>query len=149
MVTFEQVSKALSDLDIKRVENRIGVTLPQSLKAHYLKHNGGVPVPNSFWKDGEWYSVQQFLPMITDNRNSGFEQTYEALVEGTPEFPRGYIPFAVDDAGDYFLYSVRPDTFGEISINQSDYVNDANRFVIFLCSSLETFVSSLAMPESK
>lgn len=43
MVVFEKSAPPLSELEIKRIERRLGVHLPQDLKEHYLRHNGGRP----------------------------------------------------------------------------------------------------------
>jgi SMI1 / KNR4 family (SUKH-1) len=61
------------------------------------------------------------------------------MLVGTPEFPREYIPFAYDESGDYFLFSVRPDSFGKIMFN----FGDDDRFVLFLAPTLREFISSL------
>ena len=73
MVVFERTGPPLSELDIKRVERRLGITLPQDLKEHYLLHNGGRPRPRFFLKDGEPYGVHEFLTMNTDDENLSFE----------------------------------------------------------------------------
>jgi cell wall assembly regulator SMI1 len=148
MVVFEETAPPLSELDIARVEHRLGIHLPQDLKAHYLVHNGGRPRPGFFHKDGDAYGVGEFLTMNTDNpdnRASSFEWVYILLVHKTPEFPRGYIPFADDDGGgDLFLYSVRPDSFGNIMFYQHEYYGDDDRYVVFLAPSLREFINSLA-----
>jgi cell wall assembly regulator SMI1 len=147
MVVFEETARPLSELDIKRVEHRLGIHLPQDLKEHYLLHNGGRPRPGFFHKDGEAYGVGEFLAMNAGNpgnKASSFEWTYVLLVDQTPEFPRGYIPFADDDTGgDLFLYSVKPDTFGNIMFYQHDCYED-DRHVLFLAPSLKEFMNSLA-----
>ena len=48
MVVFEDTAPPLSELDIERVERRLGVRLPQDLREHYLLHNGGTPRPEFF-----------------------------------------------------------------------------------------------------
>ena len=90
MVLFEETDSPLSELDIKRVERRLGIHLPQDLKEHYLLYNGGRPCPRFFVKDGEPYGVHYFLSMNTGETNSSFEHAYVMLVDRTPEFPRGY-----------------------------------------------------------
>lgn len=110
MVVFERTDPPLSELDIERVERRLGVRLPQDLKEHYLLHNGGRPRPRFFVKDGEAYDVVSFYSMNTGD----FEETYVMLVDQTPEFPRGFIPFASSSCGDMFIYSVKPESFGNI-----------------------------------
>ena len=143
MVVFEKTASPLSVADIMRVERRLGVHLPQDLKEHYLLHNGGQPRPRFFLKDGEAYGVEEFLSMNTGVRGSSFERTYIILVVQTPEFPRGYIPFADDESGDHFMYSVKPDSFGNIMFNQHEYYGDDDRYVVFLASTLREFINSL------
>ena len=143
MVVFERTAPPLSGLDIKRVEHLLGIRLPQDLKEHYLRHNGGRPRPQFFVKDGEAYDVEQFLPMNTRSEGLTFENSYVVLVDQTPEFPRGYIPFACDSAGDYFMYSVTPKSFGNIMFNSRADYGDDDRFTFFLASTLREFINSL------
>ena len=142
MVIFEKTASPLSEVDIKRVERRLGIHLPKDLKEHYLLHNGGQPRPRSFVKDGEAYDVGHFLAMSTGERGLSFEDAYVMLVDQTPEFPRGYIPFAIDDGGNLFLYSLKPDSFGNIMFNQHEYYGDDDRFVVFLAPTLREFINS-------
>lgn len=148
MVVFERTASPLSELDIKRVENHLGIRLPRDLKEHYLLHNGGRPRPQFFVKDGEAYDVDCFFPMNTGAKGLSFERTYVMMVDQTPEFPRGYIPFADDSAGDMFLYSVRPDSFGNIMFNSHEDHEDADRYIVFLAPTLQQFIDSLTeLPE--
>lgn len=148
MVTFERTDPPLSELDIKRVEKRLGIRLPQDLKEHYLLHNGGRPRPRFFVKDGEAYDVHQFLSMNTDDENSSFEGSYVMLVDQTPEFPRGCIPFAYDQGGDLFMYSVNPESFGNIMFMSHEDYEDDDRYVVFLAPTLKEFINSLTeLPE--
>lgn len=143
MVVFENTASPLSELDIKRVEHFLGIRLPQDLKEHYLLYNGGTPCPEFFIKDGEAYDVKKFLPMNTRGEGLTFERSYVVLVDQTPEFPRGYIPFACDSAGDYFMYSVTPKSFGNIMFNSRAGYGDDDRFTFFLASTLREFIDSL------
>jgi hypothetical protein len=146
VVTFHQTRQQLSPSDIQQVEQKIGISLPDDLQEHFLLHNGGQPNPRYFSIGDDWIGVQQFLPMNTADRNSGFEQTYEDLVLSTSEFPTGYIPFAIDDGGDYFLYCMKEDQFGKIFFNQSEFYDDPNRVLIFLSDSLSAFIGRLSNP---
>lgn len=143
MVKFEDTERPLSEGDLNDVERSIGLKLPIDLRKHYISHNGGEPVPRFFPCDGDLYGVHTFLPMKTGNRNIGFEETYRDLVLSNPYFPKGYIPFAADETGDYFLYSIRPRHFGEIAFIQWDYFGDESRFVVKLSDSLSKFIESL------
>lgn len=148
MVVFERTASPLSELDIKRVENQLGVRLPQDLREHYLLHNGGTPRPQFFPKDGDAYDVRCFHSMNTGARGSSFERTYVMMVDQTPEFPRGYIPFAHDSGGDMFLYSVRPESFGNIMFMSHEDYEDEDRYIVFLAPTLKEFIDSLTeLPE--
>lgn len=133
----------LTTADIEEVERRIGAVLPADLRDFYLRHNGGHLVPPCFVDDDGVLEVQLVLYMKSGNASSGFEETYEGLVLNTPEFPRGFIPFAVDQGGDYFLFSIRKEDYGSISFNQSEYYDDPERFVIFLAPSLKAFLDGM------
>jgi cell wall assembly regulator SMI1 len=144
MVVFERTAPPLSELDIERVERRLGVRLPQDLREHYLLHNGGRPRPRFFVKDGEAYDVVCFHSMNTGDKGSSFERIYEILVDQSPEFPRGYIPFANSSCGDLFIYSVNPESFGNIMFYQHEYFGDDDRYVVFLAPTFREFIDSLS-----
>lgn len=148
MVVFEKTASPLSELDIKRIENRLRIRLPQDLKEHYLLHNGGTPRPRFFVKDDEAYDVDCFFPMNTSGNGVSFEQTYVMMVYQTPQFPRGYIPFADTTGAGFFMYSVNPESFGSIMFNQPEYYGDDERYVLFLAPTLKEFLESLTeLPE--
>ncbi len=82
--------------------------------------------------------------MNTGAKASSFEWTYGILVDQTPEFPRGYIPFADSSGSDMFIYSVRPESFGNIMFYQHEYFEDDDRYVVFLAPTLREFMNSLS-----
>lgn len=133
----------LGDTGIRRVERRLGIALPEDLAAFYRAHNGGHLHPDLFVAGEDVFGVQIVLPMLSGNPNIGFEETYEALVRDTPEFPRGMIPFAAEEGGDYFVYSVRAADRGAILFNQSEYVDDPERFLVPLAPTLAAFLDGL------
>jgi cell wall assembly regulator SMI1 len=143
MVKFEETERPLTEKDLDDVEKYIGTKLPIDLRNHYLAHNGGHPTPSFFQGDDDLYDIYFFLPMKTGNKNIGFEEKYRDLALANPYFPKGYIPFATDEFGDYFLYDIRPGHFGEIAFNQSDYFGDERRFVVKLSDSFAKFIESL------
>lgn len=141
---FILTSSPVTTADLAALEQRLAIVLPEDLKAHYLRHNGGRPGPADFEKDGEWYGIHQMMPMVHGGRNIDFEASYRSLVLDNPLFPSGVIPFAYDEGGDYFVYSVRPDSYGQILFVQSDYFEEPERYVIFLSPSLTAFFDALA-----
>jgi hypothetical protein len=144
MVTFSKTRQPPTQADLASVERRLGVILPADLKDHYLGHNGGRPAPRFIEKNGEWYGVHYFLPMANGDAEDSFEASYGDLVLDNPLFPGGVIPFAVDEGGDYFVYSARLESYGNILFVQSDYFEEPDRYVVFLSPSLEAFLGALA-----
>lgn len=144
MVAFSRTRPPLTQADLASVERRLGVILPADLKDHYLRHNGGRPAPRFFEKNDEWYGVHYFLPMANGDAGDSFEASYSSLVLDNPLFPAGVIPFAVDEGGDYFVYSVRPESYGHILFVQSDYFEEPDRYLVFLSPNLASFLDALA-----
>ncbi|MGC5808096.1 SMI1/KNR4 family protein [Ralstonia pseudosolanacearum] len=131
------------DLDV--LESRFGFSFPDDLREFYLRGNGGRPMPNLFPKEGEYFSVHEFLPIKHGMRGALFEDTYADLISEGGFFPKMAIPFAIDAGGDYFYYSLEPGKFGEICFYQSDYVNDPSRAIVHLAPSLREFLDGLVV----
>ena len=146
MVEYLRSLPPLTDRDLDDVETRLGMKLPRSLRQFYRERDGGKPVPGYFRKGDNYYQAKFILSMNTDKSGLSFVDTYKVLVEQTPEFPRGFLPFAVDDGGDYALYSVRDSDPGTIHFLQQDYHGD-DRYVIYLAPSLDAFLGALTDPE--
>ena len=137
----------IGNAEIKEVEARFGFTFPDDLREHYLRANGGRPVPNLFPKDDEYFAVNEFLPIKHGMRGALFEDTYSSLVQNNRLFPKNLIPIAVDAGGDFFCYSLLPGKLGAICFWQSDYYDDESRALVYLADSLEGFLSSLVSDE--
>lgn len=118
----------------------LGFPLPEELREHYLRFNGGQPVPNLFPKDGELYEVHDFYPV---RYGHSLEEAYRNVVIGNKWFPSHLIPIACDPGGDLFCYSVKPSELGAIYLHQSDYYDDPERAVVFLAKDLATFLAAL------
>lgn len=135
--------QSLTIEDIARLEQRLGLVLPGDLRELYLRANGGVPQPDSFEKDDEFYTVQCILPIV--GPDDGLEFAYTTLL-ANEVLPPNLIPFADDPNGDSFVYSIAPDSFGEIRFLQMDYYDDPERFVVKLAPSLKVFLDALVTP---
>jgi cell wall assembly regulator SMI1 len=134
---------SVSDADISRVEMALAFSFPEDLKKHYLRANGGRPVPNLLPKGDEHFAVHEFLPILHGIVGARFEDTYRDLVLDSKFFPKNLVPFAIDAGGDYFCYSLEPRTFGQIFFYHSDYYDDLSRAVVFLSLDFGTFLNSL------
>lgn len=50
--TMRDSAAPITDLDIKRLERKIKLNLPEAYKAFLMKHNGGRPTPKFFPIEG-------------------------------------------------------------------------------------------------
>ncbi|GGZ15417.1 SMI1/KNR4 family protein [Novosphingobium colocasiae] len=141
MISFENTSLAISEADIENFRKITGLEIPDDLKNHFLKYNGGRPIPSCFENDFDKFCIRSFLVIAHGDENCGLENTYLDL-RSNDFFSSGYLPFAMDEGGDYFLYSMRDD-FGSIYFNQSEYYGDPDRFMIKLSDNFEKFLNSL------
>lgn len=133
----------ITEMDLAEIENRLGLVLPEDLRQHYLRFNGGHPLQNLFPKAGEYFSISEFLPIKYGTRGARLEDAYVDIVQGNDQFPSDLIPIANDAGGDFFCYCLAPDNLGAISFYQSDYYDDPSRAVVHLAKDLKGFLNSL------
>jgi cell wall assembly regulator SMI1 len=147
MVTFQEACAALTSDDLDDVERIIGIKLPFDLRAHYLTHNGGRPIPGFYFFEGEFYGVHEFLAMKANEkcsyRHSEFERAYFNLSIGNLLLPNECIPFAIDEGGDVYVYNLSDKKYGTISIVQHEFYEDKDRYVINIAPSLKAFLDGL------
>ncbi|WP_161556557.1 SMI1/KNR4 family protein [Burkholderia pyrrocinia] len=106
---FFDCEKEIDPYDLETVELKIGARLPEELKRHYLKFNGGHP-KRRYWNDPQMkfdaLEVAGFRPIRYckadhDNPRSLLDGGYLSLLERAV-IPRGLLPFARDIAGNFF-----------------------------------------------
>lgn len=139
-MNFVGADEPVSERELQHLEERIGLEIPQELRQHYLHLNGGTPVPNAFIIDEDYFKIQQFL-RIDDTDDGGVEATFIHFLT-SDALPKGYIPFAVDSAGDYFLCAAS-ENVGAVYFYQSDYYDDPSRALVFLAPSFSDFMAQL------
>jgi hypothetical protein len=93
----------LSSHDIVGVENETGVKLPESLRRHYLRWNGGEPEPYVFENQCLDTVVSEFFPLMSHSERDTAVSVYRRLILEKALAPRTFFPFAVDGGGDYFF----------------------------------------------
>lgn len=89
--------------EIKLIEAKLSLSLPQELKEQYLCSNGGSPDPYVYEDDNVDTVVASFLPILSSKGKRTAIDTYEHLVHSQRIVPQHYFPFAVDGGGDYFF----------------------------------------------
>jgi hypothetical protein len=144
---FNEQGSKITDLDIKKIEKRIGKEIPKELASHYLNSNGGIPI-NCYWPqgDGIYLWIQQFLSMkesIGEGRT--LEDTY-LLGQERKFLPKSLLPFAVDYGGNYFciddnshIYFYALDAWEQ----NLSYKQNHERISNYLCQSLSDFLTAL------
>jgi len=111
---FFECAQKLELSDLLEVESRLGISLPDDFKDHYLEYNGGVP-QRSCWEymEGEYYEIADFKPIKYSSSDEESLSIYDT-VEGTYTkyledklIDKDYLPFANDWGGNYFCINLK------------------------------------------
>jgi cell wall assembly regulator SMI1 len=130
----------LSQRDIAKAEQAIGLTLPPAVKKFYAKWNGGSPEPYMY-QDGTIDTVvAELLPLKSSTARGEAGQTYRRLVLEKQIVPKHFFPFAVDGGGDYFFVDCTDPAAGSIYFFRSDYwFDDREKCLVKLPVSFDEF----------
>ena len=143
------VEKALTEDDLKLFEKNFDVIIPQSIKNHYLKYNGGYPENTVFYSadDDREYVINYFFS-IGGYGGKKIEKTL-TLLRDENVFPNWLIPFADDIGGDIFAYSLRNGEEGSIYYysHEFDYGENPEEHVTKLADNIEAFLEVLLSEE--
>jgi hypothetical protein len=130
------------DADFPAIESRLGIRFPADLREHYLAANGGRPIQNVFYAQGDGYHVHAFTPLRYGKRLETVEDVFELMREDE-RLPQEAIAFAIDAGGDWYCYSIAPETYGRIFCWRSDYFEDPEQAVHWLADTLGQFLTGL------
>jgi len=148
MPEFRDTGPQISPDDIAAVETRIQRRLPADLRAHYLRYNGGVPVPACF-EDGHGgeHQVHEFRPMLRrlHPNSPTFEETYEALVLKKRLIPENLVPFATNGGNDFYCMDARTQEIYFFAMDNCANPDEAKRLV---AGSLTQFLEAM-IPEDE
>ncbi len=134
---------AVTAADVDAVERRIGRTLPDALRAHYLDANGGKPEHSScFYGENFELVVHNFLSMRPGGKGD-FEDSFMQAKVDAPFLPPDLIPFAIDPGGDFFCISDAPPRAGQIFFFYSEEADDPEAATVRLAPSLPEFIENL------
>lgn len=137
--------------DLERIEQKFKVKIPAAVKEHYLAYNGGYPEKPVFTdKSGNIYIVGWFIPVCGGTKRS-VESTLRLLREDEAIIPDWLIPFADEDGGNLFCFSVREKDYGVIYYydHEFEYGENPEEHVTYLAESITTFINSLAEEEDE
>ena len=105
----------LSELDIQDVENKISYLLPNDYKLFIMKFNGGVPKKSNI----DFCENKLLIPGDDIKRFYGFgvkptnDFLHKMEVMGD-EIPEGFVYIAYTHSSNFFLLSLRDDSFGSV-----------------------------------
>ena len=125
---------AITEEDIREVEERFGITFPQVLRKFYLEHNGDIIKSCIFTLDGNEYMVQDLHYIKVKNRAS-VDLIFPWQIEDGYISPC-FVPFAYDPGGESYYWST--DDGKVYFINTEEIEN-----IIFVCDSIEEFFKML------
>ena len=145
-VTTSGSKQGLSANDLDEIQEQLNFRFPESMRQFYLSHNGGVPHPNCFQLDDDYWQVNEFLPIKFGRKGSLFEDTYNRLVtEGQDFFPRDLVPFAVDPGGDVFCFRISSGDVGAIYCWVAENHATPETATVRLAESFESFLEQLVI----
>ena len=131
--------------DLDRIEQKYHVKIPSEIREHCLAYNGGYPENPVFTdKNGNEYSVDLFIP-VRDGKKRPMEKTLELLRADDDVIPDWLIPFAEEDWGNLFCFSVRESDFGAIYYydHEFEYGEDPEEHITWLAESITAFINAL------
>lgn len=130
------VDKKVEKGELEELEELLGERLPQEIKEHYIKYNGGYPKFSKHTDiEGEEYEVNYFL---TVKGYRGISSVKELLRD---VIPTRLIPFADEEGGDLFCISVRGEDIGEIYYYNHE--DDGEESVTKISNSFKEFFNNL------
>lgn len=145
--TFRNVSRQLTEQDIRAFEEERGISLPLSYRAILLSVNGGYPKNEGYYYgDGKSFMLQRLYP-LTDEVESYFN--LRSKNHPTCDAPKGFLIIGASSFGDSVCLGVDPPYAGKViyldheerdpdEIEENDWLG-----VYVLADSFELFMSSL------
>ncbi|KVR80880.1 hypothetical protein WK24_29120 [Burkholderia vietnamiensis] len=134
-VQYEDTEQAVSDNDLRELEQVVQVSLPEAFKQHYLAHNGGYPVDVEEVVGRDYvFPFYGFFPLKYGALR--IETVRKDLAE---DFGiSNAIPFAYDQGSNIFYISTAPSDFGAVLQVTAD---TKDRF--FVCETFDQFLDGL------
>lgn len=134
MNRFSDVGETVSAGDIQAVEERVGFRLPDELRQHYLRVNGGRPERSYFLRDDHDFELQRFMTLAE------LAKRVEDLVQTRHLIPDNLVPFAWGSGGDYYCVD-RADQ--SIVFYAMDYCLEPEKATTKATTSLATFIDGM------
>lgn len=113
--TIKGAGIQISDLDILRLERKLGVRLPIEYKQFLMRNNGGRPVPKRFSiEESKSSEVDQTLDFFSiDDPIESCRRDWNHRVF-SKRMPNGFFPIACEDGGNIICLSLSSNGFGSV-----------------------------------
>jgi hypothetical protein len=144
---FVNTAKSINDNDIIEFQKKLGIILPDEIKKHYLKYNGGFPVNERFYmKDYDTYtSINGFMPIKYHYDNIDdwtMEEVYLHFNKTKGILPDNLLAFASDYGGSKFCVNLENQKIFLVYMDLGNPME--NPFAIRkICSSFDKFINNL------
>lgn len=118
---MNDTGRELTQQDILSLEKNLGASLPDDFVNFLTKHNGGEPEQSYISFDGESINVKGDEISFFYGIDTGSEDILKSFTILKTRNPEGLVPIADTAAGNFFLISIRDDSFGHVFYRDHEY----------------------------
>lgn len=128
----------ITEEDIKYIENKYKFIMPEDIRKHYLKYNGGYPEKSMYTSNnGDEFIIDWFIPVKREDGKNDLDSVLRILrLDNT--IPDWLIPFADEAGGDLYCYSLKKNELGAIYYWSHEFEN-----AVYITKSLEEFLNNM------
>lgn len=150
-INIQDSEKALTEVDLVRLEEQIQHRIPDAYRVFLLNHNGGYPEPSDFKIDSDTEESTQISSVDWFLGIGGQESTELKYCIETYKgrLPKSLFPVARDPGGSLICISTKKDDLGKVyfweheeEVEDSEEPNESNLYLI--ADSFEAFLNSLS-----
>ncbi len=99
---LQNPESSLTDAEMAKIEQALGLKFPQPVRLTYLSSNGGCPEHYIFENDDIDTVVAKFLPLKSTSKGTAIDSYRQLVLKQALVSPQ-FFPFAIDAGGDYFF----------------------------------------------
>lgn len=137
---IESPHATITDAALEELHAKTGLQLPADLQEFYTKSMNSISNAAAYCVNDACYLLGEVLP-VSEGLN-GLASTYRWLVKEGNAFGMSCVPFA-EDGTSFFLYSLEPNTFGQIFYSSFIDEHYLQTQVVRLADSLGSFMQGL------
>lgn len=157
LTKMDGVGNPLTVKDIKALEDALAYPLPESYASFLSKYNGGNPEECCIDFDGKKIGIRSAVVklMLGISEKSTFDFLSKNMML-KDRLPDGVFIFASTHGGDFFLISLRSDSYGNVYYKDHEY-EDHTAFdpkngllpesIVFVSESFDDFIARLYDPD--